>query len=248
VEGVLVLSQITNIPDAISDIVAKMQPLISFHASNGGSPIVTSLNCYGYDTEHYHYADIAGLYIEFYGFYGKRYKVASCTEDRIAGTLVITLTEQLNTDATQCRLFLNFMYGHKEEIEARLLEQAQDVSFRDHKYPLLILFDPIKEKKDGAKTFYIDAKINLVLVNYTNKLWKASDRLTYNFKAILHPYYELFMNFLNTSSICQSDLTHDKIDRYFYSESEAKKQNVFAAELDAIEIINLDFKLLKYFK
>ena len=97
------------------------------------------------------------------------------------------------------------------------------------------MFLDLDENRDSPSYW---AKINptLAIVNETELSYNASDRLTNNFKPILHPIYLKFVEAIeNSGKTTANNLVHTKRDHYFYGSSLNNKSE-FADNLDAITV------------
>ena len=130
------------------------------------------------------------------------------------------------------------------------MEKTKDAAKKYEKYPLLIMFLDYEEQIGQSDKHYIsEASITMVFVAPTDKNYKAQERKEKVFRPVLWPLYEQFMSYLQLSNYFDTDvkglIPHNKTDRYFYSADETKAQNVFAAYFDAVEITNLELKLME---
>ena len=143
---------------------------------------------------------------------------------------------------------INYQFGHPKEVQQTLMEQTQDIVTRNQRYPLLTLFLDFTEGiAQSDKDYISEAEVSIVIVNETDRNYKAAERLEHSFKAVLWPLYKVFILKCEMSPLFDVDakfrIPHNKRDHYFYSADDAKDQNVFAAYLDAVEITNMDLKL-----
>jgi hypothetical protein len=136
-----------------------------------------------------------------------------------------------------------FMFGHRREIDRRLLEKNEDKVFKYQKYPLIALAAPITERLVGN---VIECQLNIAILAFTDKNYNAEERLNKVFKPILYPLYELFLERVKDSGLFmwdgeQDQPEHDKIDRFYYGTqfSEGTETSIFTDPLDAIELVNL---------
>lgn len=141
-----------------------------------------------------------------------------------------------------------FMYGRKVELANLLKEKDKSEEFTDKKYPLILLKLEIPENVvDGV----IKTKLNLAIVDYTEKSYITSERYTNVITPVLYPLYTKFMNTLGEIGLFTWPMPldgdnewppHTKVDRPFYGTFDDNKnvKSIFDDPLDAIEIIDLE--------
>jgi hypothetical protein len=139
-----------------------------------------------------------------------------------------------------------YMYGHKVEINQRLINQQKDPVLKHQKYPLIALRMDIPENNaKGIITF----KLNLAIIQFTKKDAIVTDRYRDVIKPVLYPLYESFLKKLKESGLFfwdgnQRMPPHTKIDRPYWGTptDSGNTANIFSDPLDAIEIIDLEIK------
>lgn len=139
-----------------------------------------------------------------------------------------------------------YLYGHKSEINARLLLKNTSPTEAKKKYPLVALkLDSPADVVNG----FLEWTLNIAILTYTNKNYNASERLANVFKPTLEPLYESFMEELQNVALFtwlgdQRYPPHSKVYRYFYGTigNDANTANGFDDPLDAIELVNLKIK------
>lgn len=138
-----------------------------------------------------------------------------------------------------------YMYGHRGEINSRLLEKDQDKVFKYQKYPLVALRMDIAEVQTNG-VWHFD--LNIAILDSTVKDYNAEERMSNVFKPVLYPLYESFLMKLSESGIFFWDNRlestyppHTKFDRPFWGTpgNEGNVKNIFSDPLDAIELVNL---------
>jgi hypothetical protein len=136
-----------------------------------------------------------------------------------------------------------YMYGHRLEINNRLLAASKDVEKQYKKYPLVALRLDIPETNSAGMVYF---SLNIAILANTEKNYNAEDRYDKVFKPVLYPLYELFLNrfrqaglFIFKDSIPQ----HTKIDRPYWgtTQKEGNVANILSDPLDAIELVDLKF-------
>jgi hypothetical protein len=139
---------------------------------------------------------------------------------------------------------VHFMNGHPLEIINRLVKREQNGMEYD-KYPLVCLFHDFPEIQYANGT--IDTTLHIAICRATDPNLIADERYEKNFKPVLYPIYESFIDNLihNKSFIGYSPMKITKYDRLFWGSDKLIKgqANVFNDYLDAIEITNLTIKL-----
>lgn len=151
---------------------------------------------------------------------------------------------------------INYMYGHRLEIAARLRAMTKDAINKDKKYPLVALRLDVPEEFDEMYQY----TLNVALITFTQKNYNAEERMANVIKPKLYP---LYYDFLRALKVCglftwpgnQTMPKHTKIDRPFwgvgFTDANSGNQPGSTAQLfddpvDAIEIVSL--KLNKRFK
>lgn len=145
-------------------------------------------------------------------------------------------------------LTVTYMHGPVEEIEANLVEIAKAQGLPGYtgakKYPLIAVFQDFPEVHNPAGGYYADVNLPIVLIaNLTSNTYKADKRYAENFKPILYPLYELFLQQMaKQPEIVGKDpnlFDHTKFDRLYYGKRSLGTQ--VSDYVDAIEIQNLKF-------
>lgn len=136
-----------------------------------------------------------------------------------------------------------YMYGHKKEINNRLMAKDKHKDFKWKRYPLVALtLDFPEDIANGLQSY----TLNIGILEMTTKDYNAEERYTNVFKPILYPLYELFLKSLRNVGLFmwpgdQEYPPHTKLDRPFWGVSEANGnvRKIFTDPLDAIELVNL---------
>lgn len=131
-----------------------------------------------------------------------------------------------------------YMYGHITEIVNRL-QKASEGKTTKVRYPLIVLLTDVPEKKKNG--FQGDAKLQVLIVNHTDGNVYAPDRMEQNFKPILTPIKEEFLNQLSLYEgfTRPGELIYTAIRHYFWG-SQLNKANPFNDKLDAIELRDIE--------
>ena len=144
---------------------------------------------------------------------------------------------------------LYFMHGHQKEVNSVLQSQAAAAATQNNRFPLIVLFRDIKEELsiDDGQSYLIDFKARLGIFTLTDPSYRSDDRERNNFKPILKPILEEFINQLTQSLAFQfptiNQLGLKYYDCYFYGSS-LNGTNVFNDKVDAIEIESISLKLI----
>lgn len=131
-------------------------------------------------------------------------------------------------------LAVNYLYGMPLEI-VKVLTQYVDTP---QKYPLIALFMPIQEINGTDIGIAETGNLRFVIAGFSQQNWRTSERYANNFKPILYPILDEFLNqmFLDRrlfiADVGQIDYT--KKDWPFWDD--AKDKNPFNDILDVIEI------------
>ena len=142
-----------------------------------------------------------------------------------------------------------FMFGHRREINARLLEMDKDRVYQYQKYPLIALRMDFPEEVSGIDISYT---LNVAILAFTQRDFRAPERMERVFKPVLAPLYERFMQEIRNSgffmwpvTLDQNKPPHTRILRPFFGTegSEGTEKQIFTDPLDAIELLNLQLNL-----
>ena len=160
------------------------------------------------------------------------------------------LVEAIQSTVTQMNYVLDtevyYDYGSFKELQKKLVDKSKEQITR---YPLIFLMLDIDEAMEQEGKTLSASTQRLYIFNSTNREWSSQQRTEQNYKPVLYPLYELFISTIKesvyfTDSLDEfNNLPHRRKDKYFYSVSDAKDQNVLAAYLDAIEITDMEIKL-----
>jgi hypothetical protein len=236
---------ITNLPDAIEQIVTDMK--VGYVADSYTTTATYTDITYTSGKNQLQ----AGMYVEFPDDYeNKRFKIATFTENK-ANNYTIRINSALTFEAVVpgFHLFLNFYFGHAKDIQRTISELTKQPTRNNNKFPMLALFIDYTEKRGEYDGLLFSTTVNPALIIDSQKHWGPDNRLTYSFKQTLYPLYDEFIDKAIKSGLFElsenSELIHDKTDRYYYSADDAKTQNTLAIVADAIEINNIQLNLLR---
>jgi len=142
-----------------------------------------------------------------------------------------------------------YEHGHPVEINKTLMAKTDGI-YGFKKYPLIITLQDFEEVNSDVLDFYSTASISVVIVNKTEIPIKAAERYDLNYRTILYPLYDGFLDALYDNggfNIRSSDtISHNKRDAPYYgSESpNGNTANIMSDPLDAIIINNLELQII----
>lgn len=152
---------------------------------------------------------------------------------------VLTTLQQVNSDIKT----IHYEHGHYIEINTTLQERDASKSFFNKKYPLVALFEDIKEVQ---KFGYKECSLTMVICFSTKEEYKSEDRYNDVIKPILEPIYLELLNQLQSHPdlMGYENPPHNKINRPYWGvpTKNGNIENIFSDFLDAIEINNLKLK------
>ena len=143
-----------------------------------------------------------------------------------------------------------YLHGHPLEIVNILKERTEsgtDLKFK--KYPLVVLLEDFDD--DGpAGVFANRAKVDLLFITHTNKDYKATDRYTHSFDAVLTPLYNLFIEEMRRKKgvhIDHRNLKGKVVNHLFWGEKGlyGSDGNIFGDFIDCKEIKGLEIKIYR---
>ena len=228
------------------DAIQKVVDLMKSHYTVTGYLLANNVFTVTYSAKRNFFQD--GMYVEFDGYIGRRYKIFNFTDNGNGSyTYSVNVASNFTWGAqTYFNLFLEFYYGHAKEIQMDI----NDLMYKKrHRFPFLAMFLNITEDRDDLPGIELTADVNFVIIIDAQSKWRAAERTETSFKQVLHPVYKLFINTLKSSGYFATDendlIKHGKVDNYHYSADEAKKQNTLAVIADAVEINNIELNLFK---
>lgn len=223
------------IPDKIEEIITAMT-INGTIASITESGVYSLLNCNLTEIEDLQ----TGMIITINNI---NYQIVDITSN-------IIKIEANNIDTeTDWSLAVNFLYGHRPEIQEILENKSNNHDTKFLNFPLIWLNLDIEEQKNTSTLVASEADIILVFAYRTKKEYRAATRLTDNFKLVLQPLLDLFIEKLNHAEFNPmfvkefgETIDYKKVDRYFYGSND-KNKSVFKTLTDAIEIqVSLKFR------
>jgi len=176
--------------------------------------------------------------------------------EKVVNTQIVNIVDVVSRIVDQVRLEYDhtnneqpyFLHGHPLEIINTLKEYTVDSSLKYKKFPLIALFEDIKDS--GAKgIFSHQANLNILFITDTDTNYKASDRYEKTFNEILTPIFDLFVKHYQLSREIFTDnrIKPSRINHLFWGRKGlyGSNANFFEDAIDAIEIENLDFKVFR---
>ena len=140
-------------------------------------------------------------------------------------------------------------YGHGHLLEvANTLTSKKDGIYSYKKYPLIVLIQDYEVNKDTANdAVFGEVSARFAIVNLTKPELKSSERYNENFRTVLFPLYDDFINAINDSLrfVTQGEtiVSHTQIERPYWGSHLTESKNIFNDFLDAIELTGVDLKI-----
>lgn len=139
-----------------------------------------------------------------------------------------------------------YLHGHPLEIVNILKERTESgTALKYQKYPLVVLLEDFED--DGPSGVFANrAKVDILFITNTSKDYKASDRYTHSFDAVLTPIYDLFIKHMLRKTGVHIDhrkLQGKVINHLFWGKNELG--NTFDDYIDCKEIKGLDLKIYR---
>lgn len=233
-----------SVIDIIKDIVDAMKPTVSVVVGSGsGTHTVTGFT----RTDLY----FVGEKMKFIGTLPSI--TSYCTISAIDSNTRITITTSdaiapSKGNSGTLQPVINFLYGHGTEIINDLNDMLKNATYAKQRFPVVCLFLDNKERieNDGFQSTVTLRR--LVIATDTDRNYSSAQRKAANFDVILNPLYELFISRLYWSTGVQSDYPkHERWERYFWGKEGlyGNTASIFNENIDAIEINNLELKILK---
>jgi len=139
-----------------------------------------------------------------------------------------------------------YYYGHPSEIVNTLSQKSQNDTLKFQKFPMIGLFQDFSERYEDL--VWTVENCTVILAQQTKPTYKASERYTNTFKAVLYPMYEQLITSMNNSKYIQWDKNHVKIDRVYWGKEGlyGNTGNIFNDYIDAIEIKFNEIQINKF--
>lgn len=144
---------------------------------------------------------------------------------------------------------IHYEHGHPQEIIDTLILMSKNPTISALKYPLIALFQDYDEKQGEKVGVLSKIDFHLIIAIYSDKNWKAAERITKSFIPFLYLIYGHLMK-----SIAQSgyfvegsveQIKRTKTDRLYWGKTGlwGNEGNIFADCIDAIEITGLQLSV-----
>lgn len=140
---------------------------------------------------------------------------------------------------------LHYEHGHPREIVNTLANMNMPQVEQFKKYPLVALFQDIRESIGGIVGNYGTAPLNIIIATQTEATYNANDRYARSFLPILLPIYHSFIDQLLKSKYFQitsiNQIPHTKTDHVYWGKKGlyGSEADIFKDKLDAVEIEGL---------
>lgn len=137
---------------------------------------------------------------------------------------------------------LNYLYGYLSEVNETLIQDSKTEEYRSKKYPLVWLVQPFEVQRKTLGVYGTIQSLRLIIINGSDKNWKAPQRMENNFKPVLYPIYESLLDrFAKSKAFSivgtpQSSFT----DRYYWG---AEQQEALNDVFDCMDITINDLKI-----
>ena len=177
--------------------------------------------------------------------------------EKVVNTQIVNIVDVVSRIVDKVRLEYDptnneqpyFLHGHPLEIINTLKEYTVDSSLKYKKFPLIALFEDIKDS-GASGIFSHQAKLNILIITDTDPNYKASDRYEKTFNEILTPIFNLFVKHYQLSREIHTgkrSLKPERINHLFWGRKGlyGSNANFFEDAIDAIEIESLDFKVYR---
>ncbi len=156
------------------------------------------------------------------------------------GRVVARMKDPLITDPTLPNPPY-YEHGTQAAVNLLLTAKNQRKQLKFQKYPLVYLVQDIPETVEGG---YYKFDINIGIMVMTQEKWTTRERYQYNFRDILYPLYNLFLQELKNSALfawpgMQDRPPHTKWDRPYWGADPGRTKDYFSDPLDCIELVNL---------
>lgn len=227
--------------DILSDVVTAMKPTISATGAviSGGGATVTV-------------GSMSKAVMKCL-FVGARIKctfsgvvVYGTVTTKGTDSFIITLDVSQKVAPTALSIVLNYHHGHLLEIQNKFIEWANNSGVKQEQFPAIICVQDFPEKMD-TKKHQRDASLRIIICTDSKQAYDAPARYTYTFEPILYPLFDLFLYKLQGSNeVISYEQGFEKYDRLMWGrvQGEGTASNIFADWIDAIEILNLNCKII----
>lgn len=138
---------------------------------------------------------------------------------------------------------INYIFGSADYLKEQLDTFAQSYDTAFSSFPLIALFTPIEEQREGTDT--TSASLNMIIAVNSEREWDNGERLERTFRPILRPIYEELLRTLKEDARFDfgygEEIKHSYSENYSYGRYGAytPSQQELGCAIDAIDIKNL---------
>ena len=141
---------------------------------------------------------------------------------------------------------LNYLYGYLSEIRETLAQDSKaGGSFAAGKYPLVWLVQPFTITKGDFGIYGTANNVRILIINATDKNWKAYQREQFNYKPIIDPIAQQLQLQINKHkafyNVGTESLKLKETDRYFWGENQ--QQTTIDDFFDCKELSEMTIKI-----
>lgn len=138
---------------------------------------------------------------------------------------------------------INYIFGSADYLKEQLDTFAQSYDTAFSSFPLIALFTPIEEQREGTDT--TSASLSLIIAVNSEREFDNGERLERTFRPILRPIYEELLRTLKEDARFDfgysEEIKHSYSENYSYGRYGAytPSQQELGCAIDAIDIKNL---------
>ncbi len=120
---------------------------------------------------------------------------------------------------------LSYKYGYLSELKEDLQQATKaGAPFSTNKYPLVWLVQPFTVTRGSLGIYGTANNVRLIIINGSNKDWKAPQREEFNFTPVIDPIAAELVRQINSHIAFQSvgteKLQHNETDRYYWGKDQ----------------------------
>ena len=136
----------------------------------------------------------------------------------MSGNLTIVMPADIENDRFEevKNPELNYIFGSAQYVKDKLDEYSKVPSTSERKFPLVVLFCSVTEKRDSLD-YYSKVSLNILIACSSTKSWSNERRLYASFINILRPIYERLIEVVRND--VRFDIYYDSIVPHEYSEN-----------------------------
>lgn len=139
---------------------------------------------------------------------------------------------------------LNYQYGEVTELNETLIQWSKSPDHASLKFPLIWVEEPFVISRGEPGIYGTLDGGRIFIINQSTATWKAAERMTNNFKAVIYPIYRELLNQIVSSDVFQDDdlekLKHKTSNRYYYGES---SRSVLNDVVDTMVVSDLNLRI-----